>query len=361
MPKNKYTLLTLLLLVLLSSCYHPRRQARRIMPAVAGDTLVFANKHHYGHNFNFVVHDDSLPLIRQLPEEQINDLTIDTFMVYKNDRLVVADIRILPNDTVDSVWVQLARDQSSIGWTHEMQLLPAVDPDDPISQFITFFSDAHLLWFLIILSVVVTTYCLRMMIRRDAYIVHLRDISSFYPTMLAVTVALAATLYSTIQLFTPDAWRHFYFHPTLNPFAQPPLLMLFLISVWSMLIIAIAAVDDTFRSLPLVDALLYLLGLGGVCAINYIIFSLSTLYHIGYLLLPVYAFWALRHYFRHHRSRYICGNCGRQLARKGICPYCKAVNVAEKKSRMARLKSNTLSSLRKFRRSRQQETDPGFR
>ena len=93
-----------------------------------------------------------------------------------------------------------------------------------------------------------------------------------------------------------------------------------------MLIVGIAAVDDTRRQLKFDDAFWYLCGLGAVCAVDYIVFSISTLYYIGYLLLIAYIFLAVRIYFRHHRDTYICGNCGAKLHRKGRCPYCGAMN-----------------------------------
>lgn len=47
--------------------------------------------------------------------------------------------------------------------------------------------------------------------RKNAKIVHFRDIDSFYPTLLAIIVACSATFYASIQNFVPDVWRHFLF------------------------------------------------------------------------------------------------------------------------------------------------------
>ncbi|MDE5788422.1 MAG: zinc ribbon domain-containing protein, partial [Bacteroidaceae bacterium] len=65
----------------------------------------------------------------------------NSFIVYKNDPLVVAQIEIIPEDPMDSVWVKVARDQMTQGWIHESELLEAVVPDDPISQGIYIFSN----------------------------------------------------------------------------------------------------------------------------------------------------------------------------------------------------------------------------
>ena len=52
--------------------------------------------------------------------------------------------------------------------------------------------------------------------------------------------------------------------------------------------------------------MLYLCGLAGVCAVNYIVFSISTLYYVGYPLLLVYGYWAVSRHMAYNRSRYIC-------------------------------------------------------
>ena len=290
------------------------------------DSLAFRVKHHYSQGFNFVVIPDSLMLLRQQPEEAVNDMKTDSFAVKKGKEVVVADIRILPNDKQDSVWVQIATEDYAFGWIHESQLLKQVVPADPISQFISTFSNIHLLIFLIVISIMGVGYLARKILKKNAHIVHLNDISSFYPTLLAVIVALSAAFYASIQLFAPETWREFYFHPSLNPFSQPLLLNIFLVLVWAMLIICIATIDDVRRLLKSGEALLYLSGLGAVCAVNYIVFSVLTLYYIGYPLLIVYIYYAFRIYLRKTSETYYCGNCSVRLHRKGRCPQCGAVN-----------------------------------
>jgi ABC-type xylose transport system permease subunit len=206
---------------------------------------------------------------------------------------VVADITTVPTDSIDSVWVKVARDQHTQGWVRESRLLAAVSPDDPISQFIDFFSDLHLLVFLAFCVVVGGAYGLRRLMRKGAKIVHFNDIPSFYPTLLCLLVASSAVLYSSIQIFAPEMWRHFYYHPSLNPYALPWHLGLFVTAVWALLIVAIATVDDVRHHLPLGEAVLYLGGLAAVCAVCYVVFSLATLYYIGYPLLVAYFAFAL--------------------------------------------------------------------
>lgn len=290
------------------------------------DSLCFARTHHYSLNYNFVVKADSMLIVKQQPEEVLNNMHTDTLAVYRHDHIAVAEIRIIPNDAVDSVWVQVARDQETFGWLHETALLDSVVPDDPISQFISTFSDTHLVIFLVIISIISVAYLMRTIFQRNAKIVHFNDIGSFYPTLLALIVASSATLYASIQLFAPETWEHFYFHPTLNPFDVPPILGVFLVSVWAMLIVGIAVVDVARNLLPAGEALLYLCGLAGVCAVNYIVFSIATLYYIGYIMFAAYFYFALWMYFTRFRCAYVCGNCGARMNRKGRCPVCGAEN-----------------------------------
>ena len=298
--------------LLFTGCYHqtPETSDAWIVTEEQMDSISFYTTHHYTHNYNFLVTADTLWLA-----------------VVRDDRLVVADIMTLSSDTIDSVWVQVARDQMTMGWIHEQQMLPGVAPDNPISQFITFFSDTHLLIMLAFLVVVLAAYTLRMAYRHNARIVHFNDIPSVYPMLLAILVSASAVFYSTIQLADPDSWRHYYYHPTLNPFAVPLHLSLFLISVWAMLLIAIAALDDIRRQLSFTEAILYCLGLMGVLAIDYVVFSISTLYYIGYPLLIAYVAFAIYQYVHHGRAVYICGQCGATLHQKGKCPHCGTVNV----------------------------------
>lgn len=286
------------------------------------DSISFSTTHHYSQNYNFVVKADSLRLVCQAPDE----LPFDSVTVYRGDYVVVADFMTMPGDTVDSVWVKIARDQITQGWIRERAMLLGVEPDNYISQFIDTFSDVHLLLFMALAVVVGAAYGLLTLFRRNAMIVHFRDIDSLYPTVLALLVAAAATLYATIQLFEPESWRHFYYHPSLNPFALPPHLGAFLSLVWAIVIVGIAAVEEIARQLSLADTLLYLCGLAAVCAIDYVVFSISTLYYIGYPLFVVYAIFALKRYYQNTHCRYICGNCGAKMLEKGICRHCGALN-----------------------------------
>ena len=290
------------------------------------DSLRFDREHHYSENYNFVVNSDSLFLLKQLPEEVVVGMPADTLLLAKGDHIVVAEIRVVPNDEEDSIWVQVAHDQFSFGWTRESKLLSDVVPDDPISQFISIFSDVHYAIFIFVIVLIAAAYVVSTSLRRNAKIVHFHDIPSFYPTFLTLIVATSASFYASIQNFAPDTWRAFYFHPTLNPFVVEPVLAVFLVSVWAMLIVGLASVDVVRHRLPFGEAVLYLCGLAAVCAADYIVFSVTTLWYVGYVLLAAYVVFALWCYFRHARARYVCGNCGQPMHDKGRCVACGAQN-----------------------------------
>ena len=271
------------------------------------DSISFYTTHHYTQNYNFVVTGDSLVLVAQQPEDmsvpdvvsleiesETGEMQKDSITIHKSERIVVADIKTIPADTIDSVWVKVARDQLTFGWIHESELLEKVSPDDPISQFIDFFSNVHLLAFLAIIVVAGVAYGIRRLMRLGAKIVHFNDIPSFYPTLLCLLVSSSAVLYSSIQLFGAETWRHFYYHPSLNPFALPFWLGVFVSSVWAIIIVAIATIEDVTRHLSMGSAILYLSGLAGICAFDYVVFSVGTLYFIGYPLLIAYYVFAIK-------------------------------------------------------------------
>ena len=307
------SLLTCHFTLLTTSCYNkgPLTPDAWDLTSQQLDSISFYTTHHYTQNYNFVITGDSLVVVAQQPEDMAVPEVVavelesrgaeqqkDSITLHKHERLVVADIKTVPSDTIDSIWVKVARDQMTFGWIHESELLTKVSPDDPISQFIDIFSDTHLLVFLALCVVVLAVYGVRRLLRKGAKIVHFNDIPSFYPTALCLLVATSAVIYSSIQLFGPESWRHFYYHPSLNPFALPLHLGLFVSSVWALVIVAIATVDDVTRHLSMGESILYLCGLAAVCAVLYVVFSITTLYYIGYPLLIVYYVLSLRPFIR---------------------------------------------------------------
>ena len=295
--------------LLLCGCYNrgPITPDAWDLTAQQLDSISFYTTHHYTQNYNFVVTGDSLVVVAQQPDDMSvpdvvsielesigEEMKKDSITIRRNEHVVVADIKTVPSDSIDSVWVKVARDQLTFGWIHENELLSKVSPDDPISQFIDAFSNTHLLVFLAFCILTGAAYGLRRLMRKGCKIVHFDDIPSFYPTALCLLIASSAVLYSSIQLFGPDTWRHFYDHPSLNAFALPFWLGVCISSVWAIIILGLATIDDVYHSLPLADAILYLIGLGAICAVVYVVFSITTLYYIGYPLLIAYFYFAIK-------------------------------------------------------------------
>ncbi|MBO7098855.1 MAG: zinc ribbon domain-containing protein, partial [Bacteroidaceae bacterium] len=120
--------LFIIALVLCSACYYPAEES----------TL-------YAVNDNFYLTSDSIWLQSQEPLHNMPiDTLSDSILLYYNDPLVVAQIVVIPEDSIDSVWVKVARDQFAQGWIHQSDFLASVVPDDPISEFIYLFSQRHL-------------------------------------------------------------------------------------------------------------------------------------------------------------------------------------------------------------------------
>lgn len=306
-------LLPLLLSLLLSSCYN------RISDAGL-----------YEVNDNFVVTADTLHLQAQQPLHNMPmpmDGYADSLFILRGEELVVAQITVIPEDTIDSVWVKVAHDQMVMGWTHECELLSGVVPDDPISRFIYIFSLRHLPFFVCLIALALVLIVARGVRHARSRVFLLNDIASVYPTLLTVVLGGAAVLYAHIQRFEPDMWVSFYYHPTLNPFSLSVLLGLFVSLFWLILILSMAVADEVLAQLPLGEALLYLLTLLGMCMCLYTLFSLAAFYWAGVVLYGVYVVVALYRFCRHFRPCYVCGQCGGKMHSLGKCPHCGADNV----------------------------------
>ena len=302
----QYIILCLVGICSFTSCYytHPDQDDHwTITDEDKVDSVKFYINHHYWCGFNFEA-TDSLVLV-PFPVTSTESSKINSFLppikIDRNDPLVVAQVVYLPSDTTDSVWVKVARDQLTQGWIHESTLLKRVVPDDPISKFIYHFSDRRAVYVIFLLGIAVLFWLIQSIRHKTFRLVHFRDIPSFYPTLLCLCVSGSAVLYGSMQRFVPTTWVEFYYHPTLNPFHTeiPFILALFLFSVWFMLIVAVAVVEEVRRQDDLGDRLWYLSSLAGVCMVLYLVFTLTTPYYIGYPLLLAYWIFAIRQYWVH--------------------------------------------------------------
>lgn len=318
-------LLLLFSFLLLVGCEDEKPQCVDPWATTGVNADSFRIKHHYWKNDNFVT-TDSLPLTSHIPGEPGTIYTRDSSVLGIYDQLVVANVVYVPTDSVDSVWVMVARDQVTMGWVRETELLEKAVPDNAISRFISHFSDSR---FLVLLGCLIFGFCFFVLqrFRKERFLmIHLNDISSFYPTLLCLTMSLSASIYGTIQNFLPEVWKEFYFHPSLNPFGQPRVIMIFLLSVWSILVVSVAVIDDLRKQPKVVNAVSYMISLSAVCMILYLVLSISVQYYFGYALLLAYWVFALRQHWTHNHASFRCGNCGHALRSKGRCPHCGAIN-----------------------------------
>ena len=293
------------------------------------DSLDFIRTHHYGINYNFTVTADSIQLESIIPNMlETAQAPSVPYVVRKNNKLVVADITYILSDSTKekNYYIKVARDQETMGWVQEEYLLKNVVPCDPISQFIHTFSNGHIYLFCIITAIALLFFIFRLKKHHHIPFVHFQDIDSIYPTLLCVLTALAATLYGSMQKFSPELWAEYYYSPSLNPIGQPFILATFLLCVWLILIAFIATLDEVNKQLKHTDMISYLLGLGCTWLIIYVLFSQSVKIYIGYPLFLVYVSFAINQYHKFHLTKYICGHCGRPLHSLGECPYCHFIN-----------------------------------
>lgn len=290
------------------------------MSATTRDSLSCLYARHYTLNTNLEVVADSV-VIACLPVKDCYDT------LRRGDRVVVAEVVVHPEDSVDSVWVKLAHTQEVQGWIGEREMKRAFVPTDSISQFIYLFSNTHASYFVIVFALFTGVWLLRLFRRKQLKMVYFDDIDSVYPLLLCLLMAFCATVYESMQVFVPETWEHFYFNPTLSPLRVPLVLSVFLTGIWLFIVVLLAVLDDLFRQLPAAVALFYLLGLAVCCIFCYFFFILTTQVGVGYLFLAAFA-WVFLRKMRAALAdyRYCCGHCGQKLKAKGRCPNCGAIN-----------------------------------
>jgi len=99
-------------------------------------------------------------------------------------------------------------------------------------------------------------------------------------------VATIACLYTSIQMWVPEFWQEYYFHPTLNPLRLPPLMATLVVLVWLIIVAFVAMALEVYKHLEFPGGLLYLLQVCGLSVLAYLAISYSTLIYVGYILLP---------------------------------------------------------------------------
>lgn len=312
-----YILGVICLLLCVTAC-HYRTSLSSTREGNPNDSVVkVVRERPYALNSNFRVTADTLWL-HQLP-------LLDSIPVREGDELVVAEITARKEMEGDSVWVKVARDQETIGWVPERQLLSHIVPVDPISRYIHLFSNSHALPFFLVLAVFFLCFVYRALRRKQIKLIWLNDIDSVFPITLSWLMAAAATLYNSMQHFVPETWERYYYDPSLNPFDLPFVLGLFVLSVFLILLLGVALLDDLFHQTTMEVAFFYLLGLASCCIFLYIFFTYLWVY-LAYVAFIAYSVWCVRRLRKANSYPYACGACGAKMRSKGICPHCGALN-----------------------------------
>ena len=279
------------------------------------DSLEFRLLHHYTNNFNFLVRSDTLCLL------PLDVTSIDTVRVNRGDVVAVADIRM-----GDTVWVKVARDQLTMGWLTEDELLTQCVPDDLISQLIDWLSGSRLVWMSAVVLLGVVGFAFRRRLRHQLQIFRFDEMDSPFSVLLPILVSIMACLYSSIQMFAAEFWQEYYFHPTLNPLILPPVMATLVALVWLVAIVFLALIIDVYHHFYFFPGITYLLEMLGVSMVSYLLISWTTQIYVGYPILAAYVGTLVWIYFHYIRCPYVCGQCGNRIRKKGICPHCQAVN-----------------------------------
>lgn len=316
----------LLLVLCLCGCDHEKPLMADPWAVTKVDSVAFLKTHFYWKGYHFLT-TDSLRLRGAIPGQLPSLFNSDTLLLSKAEPIVVVNLASVPTDSIDSLWVLVASSPETYGWIREKELRATSVPDNLISRFIHAFSDDRVMIFLTCLGLTLLFFIIQRSRHSRLQIVHFNDVKSFYPTLLCLIVSASAVLYGALQQFAPKMWEAYYYAPTLNVFAEnPPPIRIFLISLWVMLIVAVAVIDDLRRLSGVVNALAYWVALSGVCMLLYLFFTLSVHIYIGYPLLLLYWYFALHRYFSESFVIYCCGHCGKDLHKLGECPSCGAIN-----------------------------------
>lgn len=255
------------------------------------DSMVFRLTHHYSENFNFLVKADSLTLI---PRE--GDVLDDTCHVYSGDVIAVAAIKTLPGDSIDSIWVKVASNQTTMGWIPERELLRSATPDDTISELLDALSSSRAIWMstLVFIGVIALLIGKTKSGKRRQFLNLLQEMPSIYPPLFLMFVTLMASLYASVQNFVPEFWQEYYFHPTLNPLVLPPLMATLVVLLWLVIITYLAVIEEVYQHFYFLPGITYLAKLTGAGMLVYLIISWTTLFYVGYLLVVLLTAYLIR-------------------------------------------------------------------
>ncbi len=293
----------------LTSCHYYRPNQDYLLPAKEGmvDSISFNANYHYWKGFKFQTVDTLFLKLKDANSLSTFVVNVDTIL--PGTSVVVADIVVqppLPVDEIsdstqktpsDSLWISVVQSAEHHGWLSEKSLRERAIPDDPISIFIYRFSGWRTAAAIIFVIIVAVSY---FAIRRKDHAKVVRNIvealTSPYAVMMTCAAGILGMVYGFLESNAPDAWQHFFYHPTINPFAEgiPFVLRLFVAMIWINLVLAVAAFDDVRCRMYLSKAIPQILIVYATSLIVYVVVAFTSNLYVGPAVLAVYAFWAIR-------------------------------------------------------------------
>lgn len=277
-----------------------------MLTQMQSDSIFFSETHHYNTGTNFILMSDSLTLLLHpggWPDNM--ETTTDSCVLKEGDDFVVTEIYRPDNHEdlgIDSVWLCVASDGIHLGWVAETEMLAKSSPVSPISQFIYTFSDTHLYVFIVLIVLMAVFIGYSKYKHMLLWFVHFRDATSLYPCAFTITMATASMIYSTLQKFFPEVWVTYYFNPSLNPFTQPVLVSLFLVSLWLSVLFLLSVVFDLVDKIPFFQMVSYTLSLVCLGCIIYLVLTFSVPYYIGYVFYSLYVFFSVSRFLKSRRT-----------------------------------------------------------
>ena len=293
----------------LISCHYSRPNQDYLLPAKEGmvDSISFNANYHYWKGFKFQTVDTLYLKVKDVNRLSTFVVNVDTIL--PGTSVVVADIVVqppLPVDEIrdstqktasDSLWVSVVQSAEHHGWLSEKSLRERAIPDDPIAIFIYRFSGWRTAAAIIFVIIVAVSY---FSIRRKDHAKVIRNIveaqSSPYAVMMTCAAGILGMVYGFLESNALDAWQQFFYHPTINPFAEgiPFILRLFVAMIWINLVLAVAVFDDARSRMYLSKAIPQILIVYATSLLVYVVVAFTSNLYVGPAVLAIYAFWAIR-------------------------------------------------------------------
>ena len=248
---TRYIWLIVTALCLLASCsYHSTEHNNKwTLTQSQRDSIAFSTYHHYNVGYNFLCTADSLWLHPHPEGMALNlDYPQENTYLYEDDDFVITEVfrnKNIDKTTLDSIWLCVGSDGIPLGWISEYELLHNATPVDPISRFM----DAchrltHRLNGMFGNNVIIPLLLLLISFQIKSAKIHIIKEKSIYIHLFSIAAITSGCILATIKCLMPELWQHFYFYPSLNPVGQPPMLALYLSTVWLSIILFLAIFFD---------------------------------------------------------------------------------------------------------------------